>query len=187
MLLVGDGVAHAGVADRVVALAERLGAPMLGEPWASRVAVHANHPLWAGPLPIFGAQIRERLAEYDLAVAIGMPTFRLFGSSPGPTLDLATELVVLDEGPAELSAGVDPVQAIEADLVLALDALIADLGPPDWRATARRARTVAARAAARRTARRAVPTRRHRDHPGAVCPRGRGCRRPAATSSSTRA
>ena len=158
VLLVGDGVAHAGVADRVVTLAERLGAPMLGEPWASRVAVHANHPLWAGPLPIFGSQIRERLAEYDLAVAIGMPTFRLFGSSPGPTHDLATELVVLDEGPADSSAGVDPVQAIEADLVLALDVLIADLGPPEWRARARRARSVASRAAARRTARRAVPS-----------------------------
>jgi benzoylformate decarboxylase len=158
VLLIGDGVAHAGVADKVTALAERLGAPMLGEPWASRVSVHANHPLWAGPLPIFGAQIRERLADADLALAIGMPTFRLFGSSPGPTLDLATELVVLDEGPAELSAGVDPIQAIEADLVLALDALLAELGSPDGRASARRAQTVAARAAAQRAARRAVST-----------------------------
>jgi len=157
-VLVGDGVAHAGVADRVTALAERLGAPMFAEPWASRVAVHANHPLWAGPLPIFGAQIRERLADRDLALAIGMPTFRLFGSSPGPTLDHATELVTLDEGPAELSAGVDPVQAIEADLVLALDALLAELGPPDGRAIARAQHTVAACAAARRAARRAVPT-----------------------------
>ena len=50
VLLVGDGVAHAGVADRVVTLAERLGAPMLGEPWASRVAVHANHPTGSSPI-----------------------------------------------------------------------------------------------------------------------------------------
>jgi len=157
VILVGDGVAHAGVAGQVTALAERLGAPMLAEPWASRVAVHANHPLWAGPLPTFGAQIRERLAPYDLALAVGMPTFRLFGSSPGPTLDVATELVVLDEGLPELSAGVDPVQAIQADLVLALDALLAGLGPGDARAAARRQAAVAAGAAARRAARRAVP------------------------------
>jgi len=157
VVLVGDGVAHAGAARQVAALAARLGAPMLGEPWASRIAVHANDPLWAGPLPIFGAQIRERLGANDLAVAVGMPTFRLFGSSPGPTLDAATELVVLDEGPAELSAGVDPVLAIEADLVLALDAVLSELGPPDARALARRAAAIGDRAAARRTARRAVP------------------------------
>jgi benzoylformate decarboxylase len=157
VLLVGDGVAHAGVAGQVTALAERLGAPMLAEPWASRVAVHANQPLWAGSLPTFGAQIRERLAPHDLALAIGMPTFRLFGASPGPTLDVATELVVLDEGQPELSAGVDPVQAIQADLVLALDALLAALGPRDARAAARRQAVVASCAAARRAARRAVP------------------------------
>jgi benzoylformate decarboxylase len=157
VVLVGDGVAHAGVARQVAALAERLGAPMLGEPWASRVSVHANHPLWSGPLPIFGAEIRERLGANDLAIAIGMPTFRLFGSSPGPTLDAATALVVVDEGPPELSAGVDPIQAIEADLVLTTDALVAALGPPDRRALARRDAVVARRAAARRAQRRAVP------------------------------
>jgi benzoylformate decarboxylase len=157
VVLVGDGVAHAGVARQVAALAERLGAPMLGEPWASRVSVHANHPLWSGQLPIFGAEIRERLGANDLAIAIGMPTFRLFGSSPGPTLDAATALVVIDEGPPELSAGVDPVQAIEADLVVTTDALVAALGPADRRALARRDAVVARRAAARRAQRRAVP------------------------------
>ena len=157
VILVGDGVAHAGVAHQVIALAERLGAPLLGEPWASRVSVHANHALWCGQLPIFGAQIRERLGTNDLALAIGMPTFRLFGSSPGSTLDVATELVVLDEGPPELSAGVHPVQAIEADLVLTLDALLAALGPADAAALARRAVAVGDRAVARRAARRAVP------------------------------
>jgi benzoylformate decarboxylase len=157
VVLVGDGVAHAGVARQVAALAERLGAPMLGEPWASRVSVHANHPLWSGQLPIFGAEIRERLGANDLAIAIGMPTFRLFGSSPGPTLDAATALVVIDEGPPELSAGVDPVQAIEADLVVTTDALVAALGPADRRALARRDAVVARRAAARRALRRAVP------------------------------
>jgi benzoylformate decarboxylase len=156
-VLVGDGVAHAGVGAQVVALAERLGAPMLTEPWASRVAVHGNHALLAGPLPIFGADIRERLVRHDLAVAIGMPTFRLFGSSPGPTLDARTALVVLDVGPADLSSGVDPLLALEADLETTLDRVLAALGPGDDVSRRRRDRVIAARAAGRRRARRAVP------------------------------
>lgn len=156
VVLVGDGVAHAGVGRQTVALADRLGAPMLGEPWASRVAVHANTPLWAGALPIFGAQIRERLAQYDLAIAVGMPTFRLFGSSPGPTLAAGTQLVVVDEGAADLSAGVRPVQVIQAGLAATLEGLLALLGAPDPVADARRARAVGDRAAARRAVRRAV-------------------------------
>ena len=157
VILVGDGVAHAGVADRVAALAERLGAPMLTEPWASRVAVHGNHALMAGPMPIFGADIRERLVRYDLAVAIGMPAFRLFGSSRGPTLDPRTAIVVLDEGPADLSAGVEPLLALEADLAATLDGVLDALGPADDVSRRRRDRAIAARAEGRRRARRAVP------------------------------
>ena len=158
-VLVGDGVAHADVARQVVALSDRLGAPMLGEPWASRVAVHANASLWAGPLPIFGAQIRERLADYDVVIALGMPTFRLFGSSPGPTLSADTQLVVVDEGPAELSSGVRPVQTIRGSLDATLTGVLAALGPPDANAVARRAAAIAARATARSAARRAVGAR----------------------------
>jgi benzoylformate decarboxylase len=160
VLLVGDGVAHAGVADRVTALANRLGAPMLTEPWASRISVHGNHPLMSGPLPSFGLEIARRLAPFDLAIAIGMPAFRLFGSSPGPTLTDRTAIIVLDEGPADLSFGVAPLVALEADLAAALDALLAGLGPSDAQSVARRARAVAARAAGRRANRRAVPAAR---------------------------
>lgn len=155
-LLVGDGVAHAGVARQVVALAERLGAPMLTEPWASRTSVHGNHPLVMGPLPSFGSEIGQRLAAFDVVTAIGMPTFRLFGSSPGPTLTDRTAIIVLDEGPADLSAGVSPLVALHADLGRTLDALLDGLGPADGVAVARRARVVAQRAAGRRAARRAL-------------------------------
>ena len=155
-LVVGDGVAHAGVASGVVALAERLGAPMLTEPWASRASVHGNHPLVMGPLPTFGAEIGRRLAPFDLVVTIGMPAFRLFGASPGPTLTERTAIIVLDEGPADLSAGVSPLVALHADLGRTIDALLDGLGPADDVAIARRTRVVARRAAGRRAARRAL-------------------------------
>ena len=156
VLLVGDGVAHADAGPQVIALSDRLGAPMLGEPWASRVAVHANAALWAGSLPIFGAQIRARLAGHDLVIALGMPTFRLFGSSPGPTLAPETELVVIDEGPADLSSGVRPVQTIHGSLVATIAGVRAILGAPDARVGDRRTAAIAACALARRAARRAV-------------------------------
>lgn len=155
-LLVGDGVAHAAAGDLVCALSERLGAPMLGEPWANVVAVHANHALWAGGVPIFGTQIRERLDACDCVLALGMPTFRLFGSSPGPTLDPHTELLVLDEGPADLSAGVTPAVSICAQMRDTVQRVLEALGPQDSAARDRRRRAVASVGAGRRQARAGV-------------------------------
>lgn len=165
-LLVGDGVAHAGAGDLVCALSERLGALMLGEPWANLVAVHANHALWAGGVPIFGAQIRERLAPFDCALALGMPTFRLFGSSPGTTLDPATQLLLLDEGPADLSAGVTPTVIVVAQMRDTLQRVLDALGPQDATARDRRRRAVASVSAGRGQARAAVG----RDHQEFISP-----------------
>ena len=42
-------------------LAERIGAPIHGEPFAARYPLPAAHPLWRGPLPGFAADIRHIL------------------------------------------------------------------------------------------------------------------------------
>src|SRR5262245_12532075 len=55
VVLAGDGVAHAGAAAELGALADRLGAPVWGEPYGALVTLDTDHPLWRGPLPGFAA------------------------------------------------------------------------------------------------------------------------------------
>ena len=95
-LLLGDGVVHEGASATAVALADRLGAPMFGEPFAARAPVPTDHPLWRGPLPGFAAEIAPILAGYDVLLAAGMPVFRVFGESPGPALPDGVDLIHLD-------------------------------------------------------------------------------------------
>ena len=103
VILAGDGVVHEGAVDRLVTLAERLDAPVWGEPMAGRAPMPWAHPNWRGLLPPFAAAIAPILASHDLVLAFGMPVFRLFGDSPGPALPDAVRLIHVDVDPAEVN------------------------------------------------------------------------------------
>jgi benzoylformate decarboxylase len=101
-VLVGDGVVHARAATELRELVERLGIPVFGEPYGARVPLRTDHPLWRGPLPGFAAEIGSILEPYDVLLAVGMPVFRLFGTSPGRSLQPDQRLVHLDVDPEEI-------------------------------------------------------------------------------------
>ncbi len=101
-LLLGDAVVHEGASATAAALADRLGAPMFGEPFAARTPVPTDHPLWRGPLPGFAGEIAPMLAGYDVLLAAGMPVFRVFGESPGPALPDNVDLIHLEVDPDEI-------------------------------------------------------------------------------------
>jgi benzoylformate decarboxylase len=142
-----------GAAPAVAALAERLGAPVLGEPMGALATVPTGHPLWRGPLPPFARDIAAALAPFDVVLVAGGPAFRLFGHSEGPMVPQGTRLVHLEADPAEIGKVHAPAVGVPGDVAAALDGLLARLGPPDpaWagrRAAAERA-TAQARVAAR--------------------------------------
>jgi benzoylformate decarboxylase len=153
VVLAGDGVAHEGAQAALAALAVRLGAPVWGEPQAARVALAWNHPLWRGQLPPFAAQIRPALARHDVALAVGMPVFRLFGDSPGPPLPPHLALVHADVDPAAIGRSVAPRVGMVAGARATLEGLLARIPPGDG---VRRDAEVALAAAARRDRRRAA-------------------------------
>ena len=155
-LIAGDAVAHEGAHAGVAALAERLGAPVWGEPQSAGVALPWDHPLWRGGLPPFAAPLRAALAGHDLVLALGMPVFRLFGSSPGPPLPDGCRLVHVDVDPANIGRALAPEVGIVAHVAPVVAGLHARLGPADTAAAARRAGEVARAAAARRAGRRAL-------------------------------
>jgi len=179
VILVGDGVAHAQAGGTVAQLACRLGAPMWGEPFAARVAVPTGDPLWAGPMPRFAAGIREVLGGHDVVLAIGMPVFRLFGWSPGPSLPPGVRLVHIDVDPAEIGRCHDPDVGMVADPAAATDGLLAALGPATPRDDERRRRAAAAVLTARANAVAALDARAGADGPaitGAALSRALGRR-----------
>jgi benzoylformate decarboxylase len=134
VLIAGDEVATGGCGAQVERLAERLGAPVHGEPFGARMPVDAEHPHWRGPLPGFAAQIRPLLAGHDVVLAIGMPVFRLFGESPGPALVQEQRLVHLDVDPDEIGRTHPPEVGIVGDPGHALSEILRRLPRSERRA-----------------------------------------------------
>ncbi|WP_217921802.1 thiamine pyrophosphate-binding protein [Miltoncostaea oceani] len=152
-LIAGDGVAHMGAVPALAALAERLGAPVLGEPMGALATLPTDHPLWRGPLPPFAADIRPVLEPFDVVVAAGMPVFRLFGHSAGPAVPVTTALVHLEVDPAEIGKVHAPAAGVPGDVAASLTALVARLGAPTDASEARREAAEGSAADARATGR----------------------------------
>lgn len=149
IILAGDGVAHAGAEQALGALATRLGAPVMSEPFASRLPLGTDHPMWAGPLPRFAAGIRQVLDPHDVVLALGMPVFRLFAWSPGPALPPGARLIHVDVDGDEVGRTHVPEVGVVADPGQAIAALDRLLGPPDPASAARRDLVAAATLTAR--------------------------------------
>jgi len=79
-ILAGCRVTEADAVAELVAVAERLGAPVWSESATShgRLAMPADHPLYAGALPLWSPEVRECLAENDIVFVVGMDLLRLY-------------------------------------------------------------------------------------------------------------
>ncbi len=129
-ILAGDGVPYEAADDLLADLAERLGAPIYGEPFASRVPLASRHPLWRGPLPGFASEIRSRLEGHDVIFALGMPVFRLFGDSSGEPLAPGVALIHADVDPDEVGRTQTPTIGLVGTLRATLSGLVAKLATP---------------------------------------------------------
>ena len=161
VILAGDGVTHAGASAALSALARRIGAPVMGEPFGATLPLATDDPMWAGPMPRFAAGIRAALQAHDVVVAIGMPVFRLFGWSPGPALPDGVRLIHVDVDPDEIGRMHAPDVGLVADPLAVVDGLLQRVAPQPARADALAGRLAAARdgEAAAFTARAGAPGR----------------------------
>jgi benzoylformate decarboxylase len=115
-IVVGPEVDTESAYPLVVALAERLWAPVWTAPVPPRCPFPTRHPLWQGVLPPSIAGVSESLAGYDLILALGAPIFRYHVYRPGPWLPPGAELIAV---------GSDPHEASRAAFG---DAVVADVG-----------------------------------------------------------
>lgn len=124
LIVAGGGVLRARATERLVALAERLAAPVAAA--FRRNDVFPNdHPLYLGPLT-FGAPpaVAARVRSADVVLAVGtrlseMTTLGYTLPAPGTTL------LQVDISPEMLGRTYPATIAVAADAAVALDALLA--------------------------------------------------------------
>lgn len=132
VLVVGPEVDAENAGPAMVALAERIGAPVWTSPFSSRLSFPEDHPLFAGHLHASPEKVSDALIAHDLVLVIGAPVFTFH--VPGecalfragiPIIQMTTD--------AETAASAPMGTAILGALRLGLPALAALL-PADGRA-----------------------------------------------------
>ncbi|MEO6944068.1 MAG: thiamine pyrophosphate-dependent enzyme [Lacisediminihabitans sp.] len=100
-ILAGSGNdSEAGWAS-LVALAERLNAPVWQEPFGSRAGFPQDHPLYRGQLPADRPRVRDTLDAHDVLLVVGTAAIRQYPYKPGPLVPETTRVFVLTADAAE--------------------------------------------------------------------------------------
>lgn len=122
VLAIGLGAVHAGVQDRIIALAERFGLPVLLTPMAKGM-VAETHPSYAGVLfHALSDLVGQTHAEADLVVAVGYDPIEF--NYEGWMRD-GLALAGIDIVAADIDRAVHPVAAdVVGAIAPALDALL---------------------------------------------------------------
>jgi benzoylformate decarboxylase len=104
-ILVGSRIVEADAVAELVAVAERLGAPVIGEPAHTngRQPFPADHPLYGQAMPHWSPEIRDRLAEFDVLLCVGLDVLRLYVYfEPSRAIPEHCRIVHFDENPAQI-------------------------------------------------------------------------------------
>jgi benzoylformate decarboxylase len=96
-LVVGAGADEPGTRAALVALAEKLAAPVWQEAFGARAGFPQDHPLFAGHLPHDRPALRETLSPYDTVLVVGAPAFRQYTYAPGRLVLEETRVLVVTE------------------------------------------------------------------------------------------
>src|SRR5690606_13912865 len=112
VILAGSRVAEGAAGGQLAALADLLQAPVIPECTTShgRLPMPPDHPLYDQNLPLWSPDVRERLAPYDLILAVGLNVLRLYiHQPPDYPLPDGVPVIHLDVAPGEIAKNY-PVQ-----------------------------------------------------------------------------
>lgn len=164
VLVSGDMVARSGAMERLVELAEFLGAEVYGEILPAHLSFPNRHPLFRGRMPFDQEAIRARLEGSDLVLLIGGEFFDELWHVETPIVRESARIIHIDQVAANVGKNYRVDSGIVADPSLALTALLKEL--------ARRADDAFRRAARERLrearAKEARPAADAEDEPGGL-------------------
>jgi len=123
-ILAGSRVTESGAMENLVAVAERLGAPVFTESGTThgRQAFPSDHPLNAQGLPLWAPEVCKRLEEFDLILVVGMDLFRHYVyHEPARALPESIRVVHLDEDPRQLGKNYPVEVGLIGDIQVGLE------------------------------------------------------------------
>ena len=136
-ILVGSRVTEADAVQELVAIAERLGAPVFAEPGHThgRLPFPADHLLYGYTIPLWAPEIAQRLKEFDVLLVAGMDLVREYVyHGPDPAIPRQMRIVHFDESPRELGKNYPLELGVLGDVkcgLAELDPLLADRMTPE--------------------------------------------------------
>ena len=104
-ILVGSRICEADAVAELVAVAERLGAPVMHEATTShgRCSFPSDHPLAFPQLPFWSPEVSERLIEFDVLLVAGMKLMQQYIYHEPRPIPEHIKIVHIDEDPWELN------------------------------------------------------------------------------------
>ncbi len=152
VIIAGDEIARAGALDAVVALAEAVGARVVGEPLNGRVVFPMDHPQWQGMLAPVNAMIRAGLDQSDVILSVGALMFAPFLPSPEGAVPPGKTLIQVHPDPYEIAKTYAVDLGLRGDIGATLraltDAVAAGASPEQREAMRTRATRLAEQRAA---------------------------------------
>jgi benzoylformate decarboxylase len=127
LIVAGDGVARAEAMPELIALAERLGAGVHGEPLYRRTSFPGTHPLWRGGLFPTVSGVRKSLESADAVLIVGANVFAWFLQTPGVPFPTRVPVIQIDVDAWEIGKSHRVDLGLVADPRAALAALDAGL------------------------------------------------------------
>ena len=123
LIVAGDGVARGRALPAIVALAERLGARVHGEPIYRRTVFPGDHALWRGGLFPTVPAVRKAFDGADAALVVGASMFTWFLHAPGAAIPPDLPLVQVGDDAWEVGKSHRISLGIVADVGATLRAL----------------------------------------------------------------
>src|SRR5438067_3725023 len=127
LIVAGDEVARAGAVNDLVALAEAVGARVVGEVLHSRMVFPMDHALWSGMLPPVNAGIRSVLEQADVALVVGAVMFPPFFYNPVSAVPPNVEIIQIDPDPYQIAKTYPVALGLRGDAGATVRALLAEV------------------------------------------------------------
>src|SRR5438105_6135000 len=127
LVIAGDGVARARAMQALVALAERLGARVHGEPIYRRTVFPSDHASWRGGLYPTVPAVRKAFDNADAVLVVGASMFTWFLHAPGTAVPPELPLIQLGDDAWEIGKSHRVSLGIVADIEATLRALDREL------------------------------------------------------------
>jgi benzoylformate decarboxylase len=126
-IIAGNEVSQFRARKEVATLAEVIGCPVYSEPMPTGVNFPNRHPQFAGVLPLNLALAREKLAEHDLVLMLGMQTRLPGGHSEKGLISNRSSVIQINVEPTLSGKSLPCIAAANADLAESLSRLRAEI------------------------------------------------------------